>query len=268
MHLFVCLLNIVPAYCLLSAAPRPLPRVVRFAEANQKDPIEKLFNFFFGQVEDKPLGLTRMSVETAPDQYPAELTVRAEPVEGDDSECARYVRPCLKQTSLERRPLGLVYDASRDGYAPGAFHGAVDRKGPGVILGVSTTGQRFGGYNPKGWVGYGEYRPGLSAFLFTWRGDEMIKLRKTGGAGMCVVDKPEEGPMFGAEGLCIPMRQGYERRARCKLGPYYERMANGGKTIFEGGDMAVELADLYVYTGIYEEGEPVPFDDAIPFSLT
>lgn len=37
-------------------------------------------------------------------------------------------------------------------------------------------------YNPKGWVGYGEYRPGISAFLFTWRdGDTSkpaIKLRK------------------------------------------------------------------------------------------
>lgn len=37
-------------------------------------------------------------------------------------------------------------------------------------------------YNPKGWVGYGEYRPGLSAFLFTWRdGDtskRAMKLRK------------------------------------------------------------------------------------------
>lgn len=44
-------------------------------------------------------------------------------------------------------------------------------------------GHRFR-YNPKGWVGYGEYRPGISAFLFTWPdGDttkRAFKLRKVG----------------------------------------------------------------------------------------
>lgn len=236
--------------------------------SNNKDPIEKLFTWIFGEVEDKPFGLTRMSVETAPDQYPAELVLRADPVESDDEEVARWIRPCLKQTGLEQRALQLVYDGNRDGFTPEAFHRGVDRRGPGVVLGISTTGERFGGYNPKGWVGYGEYRPGLSAFLFVWKGDRMIKLRKTGGAGMCVIDKPEEGPMFGAEGLSIPMRSGFERRARCKLGPYYERMNNGQKTIFSDGKMDVALENLLIYTGVYEEGEPIPFDDAIPFSLT
>ncbi|KAJ8601856.1 hypothetical protein CTAYLR_002665 [Chrysophaeum taylorii] len=210
-----------------------------------------------------------MTVETAPDQYPAELRVRADPVASDDPECAQWVRPTLKQTGLEKRPLKLAYDAASDGFTPYAFHRAVDRLGPGVILATSTDGQRFGGYNPKGWVGYGEFRPGLSAFLYVWKpGDSLVKLRKTGGAGMCVVDKPEEGPMFGAEGLCIPMRPGYEKRARCKLGPYYDRMPDGDNTIFSDGRMDVILEDLKVYTGVYEDGEPIPFDDAIPFSLT
>lgn len=47
------------------------------------------------------------------------------------------------------------------------------------LLPMMSPGRR---YNPKGWVGYGEYRPGLSAFLFTWRdGDtsrKAMKLRK------------------------------------------------------------------------------------------
>jgi len=238
------------------------------AKEPKKDPIEKMFNFFFGEIEAEPLGLTRMSVETAPDQYPADVTGRAEAVAGDDEECARFVRPTLKQTGLERRELQLVYEAKRDGFTPEAFHRAVDRRGPGIVLAVSTSGLRFGGYNPKGWVGYGEYRPGLSAFLYVWKGDRLVKLRKVGGAGMCVVDKPEEGPMFGAEGLCVPMRASSPRRARVKLGPYYERMPGGGTTLFDDGEMAVDLANLLVYTGVYAEDEPIPFDDAIPFSLT
>ena len=40
------------------------------------------------------------------------------------------------------------------------------------------------GYNPKGWVGLGEYRGSLAAFLYTWPdGDtrqRAIKLRKVG----------------------------------------------------------------------------------------
>mmetsp|Transcript_27733 Transcript_27733/g.111063 ORF Transcript_27733/g.111063 Transcript_27733/m.111063 type:complete len:172 (-) Transcript_27733:502-1017(-) len=170
---------------------------------------------------------------------------------------------------LEARPLRCAYDAARDGWTAEAFHAAVDRQGPGILLATSTEGQRFGGYNPKGWVGYGEYRPGLSAFLYVWRGqDTLLKLRKVGGAGMCVIDNPEQGPWFGAEGLVVPMYAGSERRARCKLGPYYERLPNGGKSFFPDQAGDAQLDDLRVYVGVYEDGEDVPFDDAMPFSLT
>lgn len=267
--LFFVLLSSSSSFQLVGTPPSRLGGLGAKKEVGD-DPIEKMFKFFFGEIEAQPMGLTRMSVETAPDQYPAELNELAEPVEDDDDECAQFVRPSLKQTGLERRRLQCVFDGNRDGFTPDAFHRGVDRRGPGIILGTSTNGFKFGGYNPKGWVGYGEYRPGLSAFLFAWKdgGDRLVKLRKTGGAGMCVVDKPEEGPMFGAEGLCIPMRAGYERKARCKLGPYYERMPDGTKTIFDNGDMEVVLENLRVYVGVYDDDEDIPFDDAIPFSLT
>mmetsp|Transcript_15286 Transcript_15286/g.36655 ORF Transcript_15286/g.36655 Transcript_15286/m.36655 type:complete len:81 (-) Transcript_15286:619-861(-) len=44
-----------------------------------------------------------------------------------------------------------------------------------------------GGYAPKGFAGYGEYRGSIAAFLFTWPTAEAaapIKLQKIGGAGL------------------------------------------------------------------------------------
>ena len=236
---------------------------------DDRDVAEKLFGFFFGEVEAAPMGLTRMNVDTQPDQYTAETSGnRNEPVAGDDADLKAWVRPVLLQTMLAKLPMYEVYDSNQDGWTPRAFHDAVDRRGPGVVLATSTDGQKFGGYNSKGWVGLGENRAGLSNFLFAWRRDGGFdKLPKVGGAGMGVVDKPETGPYFGPEGLTIPLFSKSPRRARCKLGPYYQRMPSGGNSMFEGGAGEVALTRLQVFVGDWG-GEPIPFDDAIPFSLT
>ena len=238
-------------------------------EKDERDVAEKLFGFFFGEVEDAPMGLTRMSVDTQPDQYTAETSGNFnQPVAGDDADLKAWVRPVLLQTMLASLPMYEVYDSNQDGWTPRAFHDAVDRRGPGVVLATSTDGQKFGGYNSKGWVGLGENRAGLSNFLFAWRRDGGFdKLPKVGGAGMGVVDKPETGPYFGPEGLTIPLFSKSPRRARCKLGPYYQRMPSGGNSMFEGGAGEVALTRLQVFVGDWG-GEPIPFDDAIPFSLT
>lgn len=53
---------------------------------------------------------------------------------------------------------------------------------------------------------------------------------------------------------------------------YYERLpaAYGGASIFAPGDNGgiAEMVDLKAYVGVYEKGERIPFDDAIPFSLS
>ncbi len=158
-------------------------------EKDDRDVAEKLFGFFFGEVEDTPMGLTRMSVDTQPDQYTAETSGNSNPaVAGDGNDVKAWVRPVLLQTMLASLPMYEVYDSKQDGWTPQAFHDAVDRRGPGVVLCTSTDGQRFGGYNSKGWVGLGENRAGLSNFLFAWRRDGGFdKLPKVGGAGMGVV---------------------------------------------------------------------------------
>ena len=101
------------------------------------------------------MGLTRMTVETQPDQYVAETSGdRCPAVAGDDADLAQWVRPVLLQTMLAKQNMYEVYDAAQDGWSPSAFHAAVDRRGPGVVLATAVDGQRFGGYNSKGWVGY------------------------------------------------------------------------------------------------------------------
>ena len=74
-----------------------------------------------------------------------------------------------------------------------------------------------GGYAPKGYAGYGEYRGSIAAFLFSWPDGDVsapvIKLQKVGGAGLATVDEPETGPRFGMDGLVIRMDPGAERCA-------------------------------------------------------
>jgi len=255
----------------LRAPPRLArrPTALRAEDEKPKDFVEGIFNFFFGEVEDAPGGFSRMTVETRPDQYPAETSGNFNAaVAGDDADLAKWVRPVLLQTQLATMDMYEVYDADQDGWTPRGFHAAVDRRGPAVVLATGADGQRFGGYNSKGWAGIGEYRPGLSNFLFAWDGDQsFVKLPKVGGAGMGVVDQPEKGPMFGSEGLTIPLFAKQPKRARCKLGPYYARTPSGGSSMLSGGAPEVALAKLQVFVGDWK-GEAIPFDDAIPFSLT
>jgi hypothetical protein len=60
-----------------------------------------------------------------------------------------------------------------------------------------------------GWIGLGEDRDSMAAFLFTWPdGDTSqrpLKLPKVGGAAQAVLDRSESGPIFGPDGLKIPL---------------------------------------------------------------
>lgn len=125
--------------------------------------------------------------------------------------------------------------------------------------------------NPKGWVGYGEARGSIAAFLFVYEnGIKALptKLRKVGGPSLAQQDLPEIGPSFGADSLVLPMSDDNPKLARSKLGSYYERFPDGTNTLFgKGRGASVQLKDLKVYHGVYEAGEYIPFTDAEPFAL-
>lgn len=256
------------------------PEIATAAEADEEteeevyydpdDPIEKIFGIFFKK-EKSPMGMARFGQDRFPEQYPATLDEWAEPVEGDDAEMA-MLRPLLKNTNLETRNLRLTYDANKDGWDPTVFHSKVDKQGGAIVLCTTRAGLKCGGYNPKGWVGYGEARGSIAAFLFILGGKYAIngapgiKLRKVGGPGLAQMDLPESGPSFSPDALVIPMEQNNPQVARSKLGSYYERLPDGTNSLF-GKDASVQCKDVKVYHGVYAEGEYIPFTDAEPFAL-
>lgn len=157
------------------------------------------------------MGMARFGQERFPEQYPPTIDQWADPVEGDTPEMA-LLRPFLKNTNLETRGLKLTFDANRDGWDPVKFHSKVDKLGGGIVYGTTRAGIQFGGYNPKGWVGYGEARGSIAAFLFVIgsryarkSSDPGIKLIKVGGPGLAQMDLPESGPSFSPDALVIPM---------------------------------------------------------------
>lgn len=245
----------------------------------EPDFIERAYTFLFGAKQQEPFGLKRFDRDRFPELYPATLDEFADPVESDNAEMA-LLRPMLARTQLQTRELQCVYDANRDGWDSTAFHRCADRRGASIVLAYSS-GAVFGGYNPKGFVGYGESRGSKAAFLFTWADGNTevppLKLRKVGGAALAVVDEPDAGPKFGADALVIPLKppraeweEGEsDRMAMSKLGSYYERRPDGGNCLFADGESGkgTVLKEFRVFSGVYAEGEEIPFDDALPFSL-
>ncbi len=76
-------------------------------------------------------------------------------------------------------------------------------------------------------------------------------MSQVGGPNLAVIDKPDAGPTFGAEGLTIPLRgpAGQERLAKSRLGTYYARTPQGGRSLFGPNDdpKKAQLAELRVY---------------------
>ena len=178
---------------------------------------------FPGALDDpEPAGLKRMTKEEWPDQWPANCEEFLEPIGGvDDTRELRLVRRVLKQTQMETKKLGIAYDAETHGWNGSSFHTQLDGQGCGLLIAETTDGVVFGGYNPKGWVGYGEWADAISAFLFVYaRGTKKnpTKCAKIGGSGMAIIDEAGKSPQWGPDGLKIQLES---KMATSRLGTYY-----------------------------------------------
>ena len=245
--------------------------------ADNEDFITKMFTKYFGWMpQPEDVGLNRYTKDTLPENFPAVKDQWADQLESDASESMCLVRQVLARTNLEERALTLSYCANRDGWSAKKFHAKLDAQGPAVILCKTASGDVFGGYNPCGWVGLGEARGSIAAFLYVFPGGDTsqrpIKLRKIAGAGMAQMDQDNSGPRFGPEGLTIPLEgpanSAKVRLVRAKLGLYYERMPNGSNSLFvDRNQMEGELTDFEVFTGVWDEGERIPYSGAMFFQV-
>jgi hypothetical protein len=231
-------------------------------DADSPDLIESLVGKLFGKkaLEDRsPGGMKRLDV---PEMFGPVLDRWADPVDEDSPEVAE-IRPLLAGTQLESTPVRLAYSAERDGWSAQAFHEKVNTFGAGIVVIRTAGGAVIGGYNPRGWIGLGEDRDSIAAFLFTWptgvkKNERPIKLPKVGGASIAVVDKPDAGIAFGAEGLKF-LLPGKERIVKCRLGTFYAKTPDGGKSLFAPGEdikgTQVESIECYVGVGKGETWE-------------
>lgn len=114
----------------------------------------------------------------------------------------------------------------------------------------------FGGYNPRGWIGLGEERDSIAAFLFSWPDGDItkrpIKLPKVGGPSLAVIDNPKEGVKFGAEGLRL-LVPGKENIASSRLGAFYSKMPDGDRSLFSDKQAVISRLRCYVAAGGPEE---------------
>jgi hypothetical protein len=244
------------------------PRI-RAAPLKQQESASQLHgwfdNLFPAPISDSSAGSDRQ--QQYPEQYPAAYEISDIQVSSDKAD-AKLVRPLMKQTQLESRPLRVAYDARSQGWNPQAFHRAVDGQGAAIVLAKANNSKTwFGGYNPKGWSSLGGARPSVAAFLWytetgTTSTTKLQKLRKVGGGGLaCAKDDMDTGIWLGADGLVIPLATGQPRRAQSKLGPYFERGPDNLSSMFGTG--AVELSELKVLVGVYQRGEEIPYSGGV-----
>ncbi len=117
----------------------------------------------------------------------------------------------LSGTYLQGRVLECVFRASRDGWTARQFHERCDLKGPCVVVGTTSSGARFGAFNPEGWKSDDDYRNCPNAFLFFWPlqdpSADAVRLPKVGGGEAAVFDYARSCTHFGADGLIIGASQ-------------------------------------------------------------
>ncbi|KAL7539838.1 hypothetical protein ACHAWF_006518, partial [Thalassiosira exigua] len=99
--------------------------------------------------------------------------------------------------------LGRVYKATKDGWSAIKFHECADGKGSAIVVALSKSGKRFGGFNPLGWMSSDDYGNSNAAFLWFEKNGKSAKCPILVGGNTAIYDYATGGPNFGAADLCI-----------------------------------------------------------------
>lgn len=68
-----------------------------------------------------------------------------------------------------------VYKASQDGWSAVNFHDCVDGRGSALVVALSRSGKKFGGFNPLGWMSTDDYGSSNAAFLWFESGAKAVR---------------------------------------------------------------------------------------------
>jgi len=105
--------------------------------------------------------------------------------------------------------LDCVYKASRDGWSAIDFHTCCDGRGSGLVVVLSQSGKKFGGFNPLGWQSSDDYGNTNGAFLWYIKGggggggNTVVKCPVLSGGNAAIFDYATGGPQFGSGDLVI-----------------------------------------------------------------
>ena len=100
--------------------------------------------------------------------------------------------------------LQCVYKASKDGWSALDFHNACDGRGSALVVALTASGKKFGGYNPIGWQSSDDYSNSNAAFLWFEKGNNQgIICPVLQGGNAAVFDYATGGPQFGSSDLII-----------------------------------------------------------------
>jgi len=136
----------------------------------------------------------------------------------------------------------LLYRGTRDGMGANSFHNKCDNKSPTVIIGKSSKGNVFGGYNSISWTGSNLWKADNKAFIFSITHktihDKQLLPKYT------IYDSTDHGPIFGnGHDICLSKEYGYN-----SLGNFtYELPQEVNKDTYFAGEHYFNLVEIEVF---------------------
>lgn len=151
-----------------------------------------------------------------------------------------------EQLKTESKELGgLLYQASKDGYAASTFHSRCDNEGPSVVIVETISGNLFGGYTYANWSSSAGYSASTGAFLFGLRPSKKRYDQRDTSKAYAIHCHPNHGPVFGNGHTlfinnCLGAATCYVKNTGYNIPSDYE--LNGGERNFRIKDYAVVQA--------------------------
>uniref|UniRef100_UPI0014486319 uncharacterized protein LOC117250937 n=1 Tax=Epinephelus lanceolatus TaxID=310571 RepID=UPI0014486319 len=127
------------------------------------------------------------------------------------------------------------------GFTGAAFHQQCDQRGPTVSVGYNASGYVFGGYTQQPFTQSGQYVHDDQAFLFTFRGERLLKYPVTGPAN-AVRMIANSGPYFGE---ALVLVNGSKAVVYSNPGSYY----NFNAAEMHGNDLNLTECEVYEVEG-------------------